>query len=160
MLTVNLKPVILCLLLEIEYSTERFPVIKVESVITASVNNWLPFDLESNVKLHAFCYNMDYKNWEPLIDLCSEDDAGYKSWELMIRVSNFTRRVCDEFSCFAARLQMRHGEAFLVNSNPTNSCHHVKQDAKVKKKNLRNIYQDFTDMVFIYPDHLNVSNGR
>lgn len=36
---------------------------------------------------------MDYKNWEPLIDLCSEDDMTYKSWELMIKVSltnNFT----------------------------------------------------------------------
>lgn len=102
-LTLNLKPVILCLLLEIEYSMERFPVIKVESVITASVNDWLSFDLESSVKLHAFCYNMDYKNWEPLIDLCSEDDASYKSWELTIKVGTFTYnrwRVCNEFLCF------------------------------------------------------------
>ncbi|KAK9294042.1 hypothetical protein QLX08_011233 [Tetragonisca angustula] len=139
-LTLTLKPVILCLLLEIEYSMERFPVIKVESVITASVNDWPSFDLESSVKLHAFCYNMDYKNWEPLIDLCSEDDASYKSWELTIK--------------------MRHGEAFLVNSSPTDSCQHIKQDAlKVKKKNLRNTDQDVTDMVFINPDHLNVTKS-
>ncbi|KOX79050.1 Vacuolar protein sorting-associated protein 13A [Melipona quadrifasciata] len=98
-----------------EYSMERFPVIKMESVITVSVNDWLSFDLESSVKLHAFCYNMDYKNWEPLIDLCSEDDASYKSWELTIKV--------------------------------------------VKKKNLRNTDQDVTDMVFINPDHLNVTKS-
>lgn len=84
----------LYLLLEIEYSMERFPVIKIESIITISINDWFnDFTLESNAKIYAFCYNMDYKNWEPLIDLCSEDDMTYKSWELMIKVSltnNFT----------------------------------------------------------------------
>lgn len=55
---------------------------------------------------------------------------------------------------------MHHGEAFLVNSNPTDSCQHIKQDAlKVKKKNLRNTDQDVTDMVFINPDHLNVTKS-
>lgn len=78
----------LYLLLEIEYSMGRFPVIKIESIITISINDWFnDFTLESNAKIYAFCYNMDYKNWEPLIDLCSEDDMTYKSWELMIKVS-------------------------------------------------------------------------
>lgn len=81
----------LCLLLEIEHSVERFPVIKVDSIITAFVNDWYnDFSLESNIKVHAFCYNVDYKNWEPLIDLCSEDDITYRSWKLMIKVSSVT----------------------------------------------------------------------
>ncbi|CAK9828583.1 Intermembrane lipid transfer protein VPS13A [Anthophora retusa] len=135
----NLKPLELCLLLEIEYSLERLPVIQIDSIITANINDWLNnFNLESNVKLHAFCYNADCKNWEPLIDLCSEDDTTYRPWELMIK--------------------MRHGEAFMVNSNWTNSYQHIKQDAlKAKKKSLKSFDQDITDMVFITPDHLTVS---
>ncbi|XP_024221985.1 vacuolar protein sorting-associated protein 13C [Bombus impatiens] len=139
--TFNVKPLILCLLLEIEYAMERFSVIKMESTITISINDWFnDFNLESNVKIHAFCYNMDYKNWEPLIDLCSEDDMNYKPWEFTIK--------------------MRHGEAFMINSNSTDSYQHIKQDAsKVKKKSFRNIDQDVTDMVFITPDHLNIAKS-
>lgn len=85
--TFDLKPLTVCLLLEIEYSTERLPVIKIESIITASISDWYnDFNLESNIKIHAFCYNADNKNWEPLIDRCSEDDVSYRSWELMIKV--------------------------------------------------------------------------
>lgn len=85
--TLNLKPLKVCLLLEIEYSTERLPVIKIESIVTASINDWFnDFNLESSMKFHAFCYNADYKNWEPLIDLCSDDDINYRPWELMIKV--------------------------------------------------------------------------
>lgn len=55
---------------------------------------------------------------------------------------------------------MRHGEAFMINSNSTDSYQHIKQDAsKVKKKSFRNIDQDVTDMVFITPDHLNVAKS-
>lgn len=85
--TFNLKPLVVCLLLEIEYSTERLPVIKIESIVTASINDWFnDFNLESSIKLHAFCYNADYKHWEPLIDLYSEDDTNYRPWELAIKV--------------------------------------------------------------------------
>ncbi|XP_026299715.1 vacuolar protein sorting-associated protein 13C isoform X2 [Apis mellifera] len=137
--TFNLKPLMLYLLLEIEYSMGRFPVIKIESIITISINDWFnDFTLESNAKIYAFCYNMDYKNWEPLIDLCSEDDMTYKSWELMIK--------------------MYHGEAFMINSNSTDLYQHIKQNTlKIKKKSFRNIDQDITDMIFITPDHLNIT---
>lgn len=57
---------------------------------------------------------------------------------------------------------MRHGEAFMINSNWTDSHQHIKQDAlKVKKRSATSTDQDVTDMVFITPDHLTVpkSNG-
>ncbi|XP_015437338.1 PREDICTED: vacuolar protein sorting-associated protein 13A-like [Dufourea novaeangliae] len=134
--TVTLKPLTVCLLLEIEYSTERLPVIKFESIVTVSINDWFnDFNFESGIKLHAFCYNADWKSWEPLIDLCSDDDTNYRSWELMIK--------------------MRHGEAFMINSSWTHPYQYIKQDSlKSKKKSLKSIDQDFTDMVFITPDHL------
>ncbi|XP_053983322.1 intermembrane lipid transfer protein VPS13C-like [Hylaeus volcanicus] len=137
--TFNLKPLVICLLLEIEHLTERIPVIKIESIVTASVNDWFnDFNFESSIKLHAFCYNADYKNWEPLIDLCSEDDINYRPWELTIK--------------------MRHGEAFMINSSWTDPYQHIKQDAlKTKKRSLRSTDQDITDMVFITPDNLTVS---
>ncbi|XP_076243831.1 intermembrane lipid transfer protein VPS13A [Calliopsis andreniformis] len=139
MVTVTLKPLVVCLLLEIEYSTERLPVIKLESIVTASINDWFnDFNLESSIKLHAFCYNADYRNWEPLIDLCSEDDINYRPWELMIK--------------------MRQGEAFMINSIWTDSHQHVKQNgSKMKKRSLRSTDQDSADMVFITPDHLTTS---
>lgn len=85
--TINLKPLVICLLLEIEYLTERLPVIQMHSIVTASINDWFnDFNFESSIKLHALCYNVDYKSWEPLIDLCSEDDTTCRPWELMIKV--------------------------------------------------------------------------
>lgn len=57
---------------------------------------------------------------------------------------------------------MHRGEAFMINSNSTDSYQHIKQDtSKAKRKGFRNIDQDITDMVFITPDHLTVtkSNG-
>ncbi|XP_076375159.1 intermembrane lipid transfer protein VPS13A isoform X2 [Megalopta genalis] len=136
--TLHLKPLVISLLLEIEYSTERLPVIKMENIVTASINDWFNnFSFESSMKFHAFCYNADYKSWEPLIDLCSDDDINYRPWELVIK--------------------MRHGEAFMVNSNWTDPYQQIKQDAlKTKKRGLKSIDQDFTDMVFISPDHLAV----
>ncbi|XP_076222912.1 intermembrane lipid transfer protein VPS13A isoform X2 [Nomia melanderi] len=136
--TFHLKPVAICLLLEIEYSAERLPMIKVENIVTVSISDWFnDFTLESSMKFQAFCYNADYKSWEPLIDLCSDDDTNYRPWELIIK--------------------MRHGEAFMVNSNWTDPYQQIKQDAsKTKKKSLRSTDQDFTDMVFITPDHLTV----
>ncbi|XP_076634172.1 intermembrane lipid transfer protein VPS13A isoform X1 [Colletes latitarsis] len=136
--TFTLKPLVVRLLLEIEYSTERLPIIKIESIVTASVNDWFnDFNFESSIKLNAFCYNADYKSWEPLIDLCSEDDSNYRSWELM--------------------LKMRHGEAFMINSSWTDPYQHIKQDAsKTKKRSLRSTDQDITDMVFITPDHATI----
>lgn len=137
-----MKPLVVCLLLEIEYSTERFPIIKVESIVTASLNDWFnDFNFESIIKLHAFCYNVDYKNWEPLIDLCSEDDSNYRPWELLIK--------------------MRHGEAFMINSSWADPYQHIKQDAmKTKKRSLRSIDQDITNMVFITPDHLTIPKSN
>nr|XP_012154530.1 PREDICTED: vacuolar protein sorting-associated protein 13C isoform X3 [Megachile rotundata] len=136
--TLNLKPLVICLLLEIEYLTERLPVIQMHSTVAASINDWFnDFNFESTIKVHAFCYNVDYKSWEPLIDLCSEDDATCRPWELMIK--------------------MRHGEAFMINSNWTDSYQHIRQDTlKGKKRNMKSIDQDVTDMVFITPDHLTV----
>ncbi|XP_076670615.1 intermembrane lipid transfer protein VPS13A isoform X2 [Andrena cerasifolii] len=132
--TFNLKPLVVCLLLEIEYSTERLPVIKIESIVTASINDWFnDFNLESSIKLHAFCYNADYKHWEPLIDLYSEDDTNYRPWELAIKI--------------------RHGEAFMISPNWTDPYQQVKQNgSKAKKGCFKTTDQDVADMVFITPN--------
>ncbi|XP_078045899.1 intermembrane lipid transfer protein VPS13A isoform X2 [Augochlora pura] len=139
--TLQLKPLVISVLLEIEYSTERLPVIKMENIVTASINDWFNnFSFESSMKFHAFCYNADYKSWEPLIDLCSDDDTNYRPWELVIK--------------------MRHGEAFMVNSNWTAQIgltQQVKKDAlKTEKMLKRNTLkeQHLTDMDFISPDNV------
>lgn len=70
-----------------EYSIGRFPVIKMETTITANVNDWHNnYRFESNVKLYAFCYNKVHQNWEPFIELCTKDDINYKPWEFTVKV--------------------------------------------------------------------------
>nr|XP_012219129.1 PREDICTED: vacuolar protein sorting-associated protein 13A-like isoform X1 [Linepithema humile] len=130
----NLRPVLMCLLLEMEYSVGRFPVMKMETVITTTINDWHNnFHLESNVKLHAFCYNRAHQNWEPFVEFCTKDDVNYKPWELIIKTYR--------------------GEANMINSNWTDPCHHVKQDpTKARKRDMKYNEQDVTDMIFIGPD--------
>lgn len=71
-----------------EYSVGRFPVMRIETVVTATIDDWYNnFHLESNIKLHAFCYNRAYQNWEPFIELCTKDDVNYKPWEFIIKVT-------------------------------------------------------------------------
>jgi hypothetical protein len=83
----NLKPILVCILLEMEYPVGRFPVMKMETVITTTINDWYNnFHLKSNVKLHAFCYNRIHQNWEPFVEFCTKDDINYKSWEFIIKV--------------------------------------------------------------------------
>ena len=85
--TFNLRPVLICLLLEMEYVVGRFPVMRMETVITATINDWRNnFHLESNVKLHAFCYNRARQNWEPFIEFYTKDDIDYRPWEFTITV--------------------------------------------------------------------------
>lgn len=87
----NLRPVLVCLLLEMEYSVGRFPVMRMETVITTTINDWHNnFHLESNVKLHAFCYNRAHQNWEPFVEFCTKDDVNYKPWEFIIKVKIIT----------------------------------------------------------------------
>lgn len=53
---------------------------------------------------------------------------------------------------------MYHSEAFMINSNSTDLYQHIKQNTlKIKKKSFRNIDQDIRDMIFITPDHLNIT---
>lgn len=87
--TFNLRPVLICLLLEMEYAVGRFPVMRMETVISTTINDWRNnFHLESNVKLHAFCYNRARQNWEPFVEFCTKDDINYKPWEFTIKVTN------------------------------------------------------------------------
>jgi len=87
--TFNLRPVLVCLLLEMEYALGRFPVMRMETVITTTINDWRNnFHLESNVKLHAFCYNRARQNWEPFVEFCTKDDVNYKPCEFTIKVGN------------------------------------------------------------------------
>lgn len=87
--TFNLRPVLICLLLEMEYARGRFPVMRMETVIATTINDWRNnFHLESNVKVHAFCYNRARQNWEPFVEFCTKDDANYKPWEFTIKVTN------------------------------------------------------------------------
>ncbi|XP_070527175.1 intermembrane lipid transfer protein VPS13A isoform X2 [Cardiocondyla obscurior] len=132
--TFNLRPVLICFFLEMEYALGRFPVMKMETVIATSVNDWRNnYHLESNVKLHAFCYNRSRQNWEPFIEFCTKDDANYKPWEFIIKIYR--------------------GEANMINSNWTNPCNHIKQDPiKTRKKDTLYNDEDMADMTFIGPD--------
>ncbi|EFN86841.1 Vacuolar protein sorting-associated protein 13A [Harpegnathos saltator] len=138
----NLKPVLVCLLLEMEYSIGRFPVMRMEAIITTTVNDWHnSFHLESNVKLHAFCYNRAHQSWEPLVEFCTNDDVNYKPWEFTIKTYQ--------------------AEANMINSNWIDPYHHIKQDPmKVKKRDMRHNGQDVMDMVFIGPDVDAISSTR
>ncbi|KAG5314184.1 VP13A protein, partial [Acromyrmex insinuator] len=132
--TFNLRPVLICLLLEMEYAVGRFPVMRMETVITATINDWRNnFHLESNVKLHAFCYNRARQNWEPFIEFYTKDDIDYRPWEITIKIYR--------------------GEANMINSDWTDPCHHIKQDPlKARKKDMQYNEEDMTDMTFIGPD--------
>jgi len=62
---------------------------RMETVITTTINDWRNnFHLESNVKLHAFCYNRARQNWEPFVEFCTKDDVNYKPCEFTIKVIN------------------------------------------------------------------------
>ncbi|XP_025991463.1 vacuolar protein sorting-associated protein 13A isoform X2 [Solenopsis invicta] len=132
--TFNLRPVLICLLLEMEHPIGRFPVMRTETVVTTTINDWRNnFHLESNVKLQAFCYNRAHQNWEPFVEFCTKDDANYKPWDFTIKIYR--------------------GEASMINSNWTDPCHRIKQDPmKFKKKDMRYSEEDMTDMTFIGPD--------
>lgn len=68
---------------------EKIPMIKAEMEIGAIINSLDDrFQLDSNFKIHAFCYNTNRGSWEPFIELCTKDDVAYYPWELTIRVSN------------------------------------------------------------------------
>ncbi|KYM95926.1 Vacuolar protein sorting-associated protein 13C [Cyphomyrmex costatus] len=140
--TFNLRPVIISLLLEMEYVVGRFPVMKMETVITTTINDWRNnFHLESNVKLHAFCYNRARQNWEPFIEFCTKDDIDYKPWEFTIKIYR--------------------GEANMINSDWTDPCHHIKQNPiKARKKDMQYNGEDMTDMTFIGPDIDMISVAR
>lgn len=74
-----------------EHAVERFPVMRMETVVTITINDWRNnFHLESNVKFHAFCYNRARQNWEPFVEFCTKDDANYKPWEFTIKVTNIS----------------------------------------------------------------------
>lgn len=83
----NLRPVGIHVVLEMEDTVERIPMIKAEIEIGATINSINDrYQLESNFKIHAFCYNASRGNWEPFIELCTKDDVVYYPWELTIRV--------------------------------------------------------------------------
>ncbi|XP_012533549.1 vacuolar protein sorting-associated protein 13A isoform X2 [Monomorium pharaonis] len=132
--TFNLRPVSICLLLEMEHAIGRVPVMRMETVVTTTINDWRNnFHLESNVKLHAFCYNRARQNWEPFVEFCTKDDANYKPWEFTIKIYR--------------------GEASMINSNWMDPCRDIKQDpVKSRKKDMQYNGEDMTDMTFIGPD--------
>lgn len=113
--TFNLKPVLVCLLLEMEYSIGRFPVMRMESTITTTINDWHnSFHLESNAKLHAFCYNRAHQTWEPFVEFCTKDDVNYKPWEFTIKVipcylfyNYFVMSSSSSLNAFLRRIKMK-----------------------------------------------------
>lgn len=83
----NVKPVPIHVLLEMEDTIERIPMIKTEMEIGGSFNSVDDrFQIDSNIKIHAFCYNASRGNWEPLIELSTKDDLVYQPWEISIKV--------------------------------------------------------------------------
>lgn len=70
-----------------ETSKEKVPMVRIETVIDISIDNWYKnFHLESKLNIHAFCYDIDHKVWEPFIELRTEDGTNYKPWILTIKV--------------------------------------------------------------------------
>ncbi|XP_043273461.1 vacuolar protein sorting-associated protein 13A-like isoform X2 [Venturia canescens] len=133
----NFKPVPIHILLEMEDTIERIPMIKAELEIGGTYNAVDErFQIESSIKIHAFCYNPSRGNWEPLIELSTKDDMAYNSWELSIK--------------------MYHAEAYRLGSCCPVFTNHIKKSAstpKRKKGEAIDSEDDFNeDMIFIRPD--------
>ncbi|KAK2588797.1 hypothetical protein KPH14_001672 [Odynerus spinipes] len=132
-ITFCLKPVSTYILIEMETSREKVPMAKIETVIGINIDNRSKnFQLESKINIHAFCYDIDHKVWEPLIELCTKDGINYKPWVLTIKMYN--------------------GEACIIDSNWTDPWQRTKEDTLKKKKNLEINEEDSMDMVFINPE--------
>ncbi|XP_066588204.1 intermembrane lipid transfer protein VPS13A-like isoform X2 [Prorops nasuta] len=133
--TFNLRPVRIKWSLNMENTIEKMPLIQAETVILGTIHDWYnKFHMECCIKVHAFCYNFDRENWEPLIELCTKDDVHYRPWELTIKMYN--------------------KDSYMINSSWIDPCQHIKENIfKKRKKDMSGPEQDNTDMVFINPDH-------
>ncbi|KAF7991246.1 hypothetical protein HCN44_002808 [Aphidius gifuensis] len=132
----NLRPVGIHIVLEMEDTIERIPMIKAEIEIGATVNSINDrYQLESNFKIHAFCYNASRGSWEPFIELCTKDDVVYYPWELTIKA--------------------QQAEAHELSSCCRHSWIQIKKSTPKKKRTDIYTYDDNQsneDMIFIRPD--------
>ncbi|XP_011303575.1 vacuolar protein sorting-associated protein 13C [Fopius arisanus] len=136
----SLKPFEIHVILEMEDTVERIPMVKAEIELGASItslNSTYKFD--SSFKIHAFCYNASRGSWEPFIELCTKDDVTYYPWELSIKVYQ--------------------AESHELNScpspNPNQTKNPMKRSTSRKKRNNQNSTEDDQsneDMLFIHPD--------
>lgn len=84
----SLKPFEIHVILEMEDTIERIPMVKAEIELGASISSLnSTYKFDSSFKIHAFCYNASRGSWEPFIELCTKDDVAYYPWELSIRVN-------------------------------------------------------------------------
>ncbi|XP_047356214.1 vacuolar protein sorting-associated protein 13C-like isoform X2 [Vespa velutina] len=134
-ITFCLKSIPVYILIEMETSKEKVPMIRIETIIDISIDNWYKnFHLESKLNVHAFCYDIDHKVWEPFIELCTKDGTDYRPWILTIKMYN--------------------GESCIIDSNWTDPWQRTDEDSLKKKKNIdTNEDEDSMDMVFINPEH-------
>ncbi|XP_014604811.1 PREDICTED: vacuolar protein sorting-associated protein 13C-like [Polistes canadensis] len=132
-ITFCLKPIPVYILIEMETSKEKVPMVRIETVIDINIDCSKNFHLESKLNVHAFCYDIDHKVWEPFIELCTKDGIKYNPWILTIKMYN--------------------GESCIIDSNWTDPWQRTNEDTIKKKKNINNNEEDSMDMVFINPEH-------
>ncbi|XP_046422194.1 vacuolar protein sorting-associated protein 13A-like isoform X1 [Neodiprion fabricii] len=136
--TFQLKPVSICILLEMEDTIERIPVMMAQLEIDAFLQDWnYKFHMESTMKLQASCYNINAGAWEPLIEPCMKNDNVYKPWELIFRVYQSDSY---EISTCGKEIRNQKREAFT--------------ESKSKKKGLEeDEAENNNGMLFIHPDY-------
>ncbi|XP_028982314.1 vacuolar protein sorting-associated protein 13A [Diachasma alloeum] len=139
----SLKPFEIHVILEMEDTVERIPMVKAEIELGASItslNSTYKFD--SSFKIHAFCYNASRGSWEPFIELCTKDDVAYYPWELSIKVYQAESHELNP--------------CFNHNTNNNQSKNPMRRSTPKKKRASNHTSNDDDqsneDMLFIHPD--------
>ncbi|XP_015594990.1 vacuolar protein sorting-associated protein 13A isoform X2 [Cephus cinctus] len=139
----ELKPVSIDIMLEMEDTIERLPAAKANCEISITIKDWShKFQMLTSLKLYAFCYNVEYGNWEPFIELCSTDGVYYRPWELVIKAYQ--------------------ADAYALNSDWKISKDQTNERLSRKKKRDTESSEDEAngDMVFIRPEYVVSSKMR
>ncbi|XP_048515019.1 intermembrane lipid transfer protein VPS13C-like isoform X2 [Athalia rosae] len=136
--TFQLKPVSFCILLEMEDTIERVPMMMAQLEVDAFLQDWnYKFHMESMMKLQASCYNVNAGAWEPLIEPCIKDENIYKPWELTFRV-----------------YQSDSYEINTCGKDTQNQKREAYSESRAKKRGFEEDEAENNDgMLFIYPDH-------
>lgn len=74
----------------LEETLQKVPIFRSNFEVRGSINDWNEqFQMQFDVSVCAFCYDVNQNKWEPLIELCENHHSNqYKPWEITFRVSN------------------------------------------------------------------------